>query len=181
MNVPAPRRAVAVLVVAILSFGLAAACGDSTDEADTIAPSAAEGATTSMGSVSTTTPVDVGLVAAGAWMRSSPMIDAAGAAYMTITNTGSADDELVDASVPTDVAGLAEIHETAMGEGGMMAMRRVTSIPVPAGQSVELAPGGYHVMVLELVDPLEVGDEVPVTLVFASGIEVTVTAEVRAA
>lgn len=82
---------------------------------------------------------------------------------------------------------------TAMGEtepesmtgsegdmGGPMVMREVDEIPVPAGETVELKPGGYHVMLLELVAPLEEGSEVELTLTFEKAGEQTVTAEVRA-
>jgi len=63
--------------------------------------------------------------------------------------------------------------------GGAMVMRQIMSLPLPAGETVELAPGGYHVMLIGLVDPLEVGDSIDVTLTMASGAVRTVTAEVR--
>ena len=63
--------------------------------------------------------------------------------------------------------------------GGAMVMRQIMSLPLPAGETVELAPGGYHVMLIGLVDPLEVGDTIDVTLTMASGAVRTVTAEVR--
>ena len=63
--------------------------------------------------------------------------------------------------------------------GGAMVMRQIMSLPLPAGETVELAPGGYHVMLIGLVNPLEVGDTIDVTLTMASGAVRTVTAEVR--
>jgi copper(I)-binding protein len=63
--------------------------------------------------------------------------------------------------------------------GGAMVMRQIMSLPLPAGETVELAPGGYHVMLIGLVDPLEVGETIDVTLTMASGAVRTVTAEVR--
>ena len=63
--------------------------------------------------------------------------------------------------------------------GGAMVMRQIMSLPLPAGETVELAPGGYHVMLIGLVEPLEVGDSIDVTLTMASGAVRTVTAEVR--
>ncbi len=63
--------------------------------------------------------------------------------------------------------------------GGAMVMRQIMSLPLPAGETVELAPGGYHVMLIGLVDSLEVGDTIDVTLTMASGTVRTVTAEVR--
>lgn len=67
--------------------------------------------------------------------------------------------------------------ETTMG--GMMNMRQVQSIPVPAGEQVELKPGGYHVMLIGLEKDLAAGDELPVTLTFEPGGTVDVTAEVK--
>jgi len=63
--------------------------------------------------------------------------------------------------------------------GGAMVMRQIMSLPLPAGETVELAPGGYHVMLIGLVDPLKVGDTIDVTLTMVSGAVRTVTAEVR--
>jgi copper(I)-binding protein len=65
------------------------------------------------------------------------------------------------------------------GSGGMMNMRQVQSIPVAAGEKVELKPGGYHVMLIGLEKDLAVGDQLPVTLTFEPGGTVDVTAEVR--
>jgi copper(I)-binding protein len=64
-------------------------------------------------------------------------------------------------------------------DGGMMTMQEVDEIPVPAGETVSLEPGGYHVMLLDLVAPLEAGDTIEVTLTFAEAGEVVVEAEVR--
>ena len=65
-----------------------------------------------------------------------------------------------------------------MGDG-MMTMQPVDSIPVPAGEKVELKPGGYHVMLLDVKKVLAVGDTIDVTLTFEKAGEVTTTAEVR--
>ncbi len=133
-----------------------------------------------------------------------------GAIYLNITSPE--DDQLVAASVPTEVAGDTQIHETVMAEEGdmssttmaegdmssttmaegdasstatdegdmdTMTMREVDSIELPAGEMVELKPGGYHVMLLDLVKPLEVGDEIELTLTFEKAGDRTVTAEVR--
>ncbi len=133
------------------------------------------------------------------WARQSPMGTSAGAVYLEITSP--IDDELVGASVPTDIAGTTEIHETVMadegeastteamgdddtsttemGGGDAMTMRPVESIELPAGETVKLAPGGYHIMLLDLVEPLEVGDTFEVTLSLQVAGDRTVTAEVR--
>lgn len=160
----------AVTVAAALAVGGLAGCGDD-GTAVSSATTAAPG---------TTTPVDVGIVAVGAWARSSPMEAGAGAAYMTVENTTGVDDEIVGVSVPASVAATAELHRTSMGEGGMMSMAPVASIPVPAGGRVALEPGGYHVMLLDLATPLTVGADVPITLTFAGSAPVEVVAVVRA-
>lgn len=71
--------------------------------------------------------------------------------------------QLVSASTP--VAGIVEIHEMAM-EGQVMKMRVLPNgLPLPAGKAVSLAPGGFHIMMMDLKQPLKVGEKVPVSLV----------------
>jgi periplasmic copper chaperone A len=112
----------------------------------------------------------------GAWARPSPMVSRAGAAYMVITNAGSADDALVGAS--TEAAAFVELHETSAREDGTMAMMPVESIPLPAGGSAVLEPGGLHLMLIDLVAPLEPGAMLDLTLAFESGASLTVPVEV---
>ncbi len=77
------------------------------------------------------------------------------------------------------------VHEgetdTTMAGDGMMTMKEVTSVMIPAGGTVHFEPGGYHVMLIELVKPLEVGQTIPLTLTFAKAGKIEVTATVRAA
>lgn len=99
------------------------------------------------------------------------------AIYMKISNSGQQADRLVSAKA--DVANSIELHETIM-EGDVMKMQPVAGgIEVPAGGSVELKPGGLHVMLIGLTKDLNVGDKFPVTLEFASGATLQVEAEVR--
>lgn len=87
-----------------------------------------------------------------------------GGGFMTIANTSSVDDRLVAAS--SAVAGVMQIHEMAMADG-MMKMRELPDgLPIPAGQTVTLKPGGYHVMFMDLKEPLVEGATVEVTLTF---------------
>lgn len=89
-----------------------------------------------------------------------------GAGYITVTNKGTADDTLVSATSP--VAGVTQIHEMKM-EGDVMKMTELPDgLVIPAGQSVTLAPGGLHIMFMELKEPLVEGSMVPVTLTFAT-------------
>ncbi len=99
-----------------------------------------------------------------------------GAAYMVIKNSGSAADALIGAS--SDVAATVEIHETKMVDGNA-SMLPVARIEVPAGGSVELKPGGYHVMFIGLKQPLTVGAKITINLQFEKGGTIPVEAEVR--
>lgn len=99
-----------------------------------------------------------------------------GAVYVTLSNSGSTADALVSAS--TDAAQMAELHETSH-DGGVMRMRPVKSIPVPAGGKTELKPGGYHIMLMGLKHDLKPGDKVAVTLKFEHGGETRIEAPVK--
>ncbi len=98
---------------------------------------------------------------ADAWVRGTVPQQKASGLFAVITSVQGG--RLVAASSP--VAGVVEIHEMAM-EGTTMRMRELAGgLPLPAGQAVELKPGGYHVMLMDLKQPLKAGDTVPVTLV----------------
>ena len=95
-----------------------------------------------------------------------------GGGFMTITNSGAEDDRLIGAS--SSVAGHMEVHEMAM-EGDVMKMRELADgLPIPAGKTVELKPGGFHIMFMELQEPLVEGETVAVTLTFERAGEVEV-------
>lgn len=165
-----PARRTAVLFAAVGL--LVTACGDDTDPTGTAS-------------------VEV----SAAWARTSPMTAANGAAYFTISSPVA--DSLLAVSVEPSVADRAELHETvmaeptgttmamgsdtAMGMGsdstmpmGEMTMREVESIALPAGTAVSLAPGGLHVMLLDLAAPLEVGTTITLTLTLETAGEVEV-------
>lgn len=91
--------------------------------------------------------------------------------FVTITNAGDADDTLIGAA--SSVAGHMEVHEMAM-DGDVMRMRELADgLPIPAGETVTLKPGGYHMMFMELQQPLVKGDVVSVILTFEKAGEVT--------
>jgi copper(I)-binding protein len=107
-----------------------------------------------------------------------------GAVYFMLTNSGNADDTLVEVidiqiEAPGDFSEMVELHETTMTDGVMKMQKLDAGIPVPAGESVELKPGGFHVMIMNIKRSLVPGDEVTLRLKFASGDEQTVVAEVR--
>ena len=95
-----------------------------------------------------------------AWVRGTVAQQQATGMFAKITSAGGG--KLVAASSP--VAKVVEIHEMAM-EGDVMKMRAIPGLDLPAGKAVELKPGGYHVMLIELKQALKAGDTVPVTLV----------------
>jgi copper(I)-binding protein len=97
-----------------------------------------------------------------AWARATPGKSDIGAAYVTIHSPTA--DRLVAASTP--VAKKAELHTMEMS-GMVMKMRPISSIDIPAGQSVSLAPGGMHIMLMGLNQPLKAGQSFPLNLTFA--------------
>ena len=98
-----------------------------------------------------------------------------GAGYLKLANKGPAD-RLVSATSPA--AGTVEIHSMSM-EGDVMKMRQVDAVEIATGQTVELKPGGYHLMLMGLKTPLKVGDQIPLTLKFEKAGEVVVTIKVE--
>lgn len=94
------------------------------------------------------------------WVRGTVAGQKATGLFGQITSTAGG--KLVSASSP--VAGVVEVHEMAM-DGNVMKMRAVTALELPAGKAVDLKPGGYHVMLLDLKQELKAGQTVPVTLV----------------
>ena len=112
----------------------------------------------------------------GVWARTST--EMMGAAYLTIQGTGTAD-KLIAAAAPKSLVKTTELHKTVMDSGGMMSMKPVKSIAVPASGTVKLKPGGYHVMLIGLKKPLKAGATFPLTLTFATAGKRTVTVTVR--
>lgn len=114
-----------------------------------------------------------------AWVRGTVPGQKATGAFMKITSAT----ESILLSAASPVASVVEIHEMAH-EGGMMKMRAIGELKLPAGKPVELRPGSYHVMLMDLKQPLKEGESVPVTLTFrdAAGKQtsVQVAAPVRA-
>jgi copper(I)-binding protein len=113
-----------------------------------------------------------------AWVRGTVGGQKTSGAYMELTSAKDA--ALV--GVETSAAGIAEVHEMRMDKN-VMRMRAVPTLDLPAGKTVELKPGGYHVMLVDLTGPLKKGDRVPLRLRIQnkdkSVTTVEVTAEVR--
>ncbi|HXX84887.1 MAG TPA: copper chaperone PCu(A)C [Casimicrobiaceae bacterium] len=109
--------------------------------------------------------------------RATPPGAKSGGAYLTIVNAGTTAATLAGAASP--VAGAVELHQMAM-DGGMMTMRAVRALDVPPGGKLELKPGGYHIMLLDLKQPLKVGDKVPLKLSFENLGTIEIALEVEA-
>ena len=194
---PITRRLRTAGAVAVLAVALAA-CGSSSS-------SGASDSTATAGATTVAAAAAAPKIT-GAWARTSAASQTMGAAYMMIENSGATEDTLVGASAPATVAAKTEMHETvadtAMGTdstamggasttammsgstaagdmGGAMKMQPVAKIVVPAKGSVELKPGGFHIMFIDLVKPLVKGDKFDLTLTFASGATTVVPVEVR--
>lgn len=180
-----PRTVAHTLVLAAAATLLIASCGSDEQSDSTTAAQAGPS-------------IEVSAI----WARTSPAVAGAAAVYMTIDNTGGVEDALIAVSVDPSIAMAAELHETVAvdassstmagdmpasapvetamaGAEPMMEMRPVDRVVAPAEGSVALAPGGYHIMLMELVEPLTVGTTLDVTLTFETSGDKVVTASVR--
>jgi copper(I)-binding protein len=109
-----------------------------------------------------------------AWARATAPAAKSGAAFLTITDTGPAD-KLVGVASP--VAGMVQLHQT-IEQSGVMKMEPVAALRLETGKPVELKPGSYHIMLMDLHGQLKQGDTFPVTLSFANAAPVTATVTV---
>ena len=116
-----------------------------------------------------------GIEIENAWARATPGMARNGGAYFTAKNSGKGADRII--GVSADIADRAELH-THINDNGIMRMRQVDGVDVPAGGEVTFKPGGYHIMFIGLHKPLNQGERVPVTLMFEKAgkqtVEVTV-------
>jgi copper(I)-binding protein len=117
------------------------------------------------------------LVISQAWSRATPGGAKVAGGYLTIENKGSTPDRLIGGSA--DVADKVQVHEMTMNNG-VMTMRPVDQgLTIEAGKTVKLAPGGYHLMMSDLKNPLKRGDKVPVTLEFEKAGKVKLSLDVQ--
>jgi copper(I)-binding protein len=110
----------------------------------------------------------------GAWARPTVAGQAGGGGFLKITSASA--DRLVSASAP--ISKTVELHTMQM-DGDVMRMREIPAIEIPAGQTVELKPGGLHVMFIGLTQTLDNGASFPLTLRFEKAGEVKVEMQVR--
>jgi len=117
------------------------------------------------------------LVITQAWSRATPVGAKVAGAYLTVENTGTAADRLIGGS--GDVAGRVEIHEMAV-DNGVMKMRPLDKgLAIEPGKTVKFAPGGYHLMLMDLKTQFKQGDKVPVTLEFEKAGKVQLVLDVQ--
>ncbi len=117
-----------------------------------------------------------GIVVLDAWARPGFRGDNS-AVYLTINNQTNQGDGLIGAN--SDVAGGTEIHLSKMDAAGTMTMERQDLVVIPAKDSIELAPGGLHIMLVILGKDLSVGETFPLTLEFQRAGDITIEVEVK--
>jgi copper(I)-binding protein len=117
------------------------------------------------------------LVITQAWSRATPGGAKIGSGYLTIENKGSAADRLIGGSA--DVADKVQVHQMATNNGVMTMRPLDDGLTIEPGKTVKLAPGGYHLMLVDLKSPLKKGDKVPVTLEFEKAGKVKVSFDVQ--
>jgi copper(I)-binding protein len=117
------------------------------------------------------------LVITQAWSRATPGGAKIAGGYLTIENKGAAPDRLIGGS--GDFAGKVEIHEMAVNNGVMTMRPLDKGLVIEPGKTVKLAPGGYHLMLMDLKQPFKQGDRVPLTLEFEKAGKVALSLDVQ--
>jgi copper(I)-binding protein len=118
---------------------------------------------------------DISLMASKAWSRPTASAAMAGVIYVTVTDSG-APTRLLNVSTP--IAAQAEMHQS-LEQNGMMEMLPVKSLPIAPGSPIAFSPGGYHIMLTGLSQPLSAGQTFPLTLTFADGRRITTSVTVQ--
>ncbi len=120
-------------------------------------------------------PQAAGVVVTAPWARATPGGAKVGAAFLELSATAGVADKLITAKSP--VAGTVELH-THIHAGGVMQMRRIDDLPIAPGGKVVMKPGGHHIMLMDLKEPLIEGQAIELTLVFEKSGEVKVSVPV---
>ncbi len=162
------RFAMLLALTAALAIPLAAACGGDDDGGDTTP----EATATAMADAVTLGDLTI----TGGWVRTTT--NDVSAAYLMVKNAGL-EDALVAASSP--ISPMVQLHEVITEGSTSKMQQKEGGFPVPAQGMVELKPGGFHIMLMNLSEPLAEGDEVEVTVTFEKAGEVTLTLPVQKA
>jgi copper(I)-binding protein len=116
------------------------------------------------------------LVVGGAWIRQPPPGSDVAAVYLSLQNAGTETVRLIGAECP--LAAMVMMHETST-TGGQSRMRALSAVPLAPGAAIAFTPGGRHIMLHGLAHPLQVGERVPLVLLFSGDIKLHVVALVR--
>ena len=117
------------------------------------------------------------LVITQAWTRATPKGAKIGGGYLTIENKGTTLDRLIGGSA--EIAGSVQVHEMSMDKGVMKMRPLENGLAIEPGKTVKLAPGGYHLMMMDLKSPLTIGDKLPITLEFEKAGKVQIFLDVE--
>jgi len=117
------------------------------------------------------------LVITQAWSRATPGGAKVGGGYLTIENKGSAPDRLIGGSA--EVSDKVQVHEMAVNNGVMTMRPLDQGLVIEPGKTVKLAPGGYHLMLLDLKNPLKQGEKLPITLEFERAGKVSLSLDIQ--
>lgn len=117
------------------------------------------------------------VVVEGAWVGEVPPSSPVAAAYMTIKNEGNADDKLL--SVTSSISGSTMIHRTVVDDKGVARMDMVDALVIPAGKSVTLKPGGTHIMLMDLKEPVTGKEKIELDLKFENAGDMKIEAPVK--
>lgn len=112
------------------------------------------------------------VVVEDAWSRASIGTSRPGVAYMTLRNTGA--EPVVVTGLRTDLAMMPMIHATTTDAQGVTRMSHIEEVEIAAGEAVALEPGGLHVMLMDLQQPMVEGESYALSVIFADGTEATV-------
>lgn len=198
---PIRFRAAAISLALVFSAGtLLSACGSDTDDAKpattTEAPAVTKDEITFSGQWARTSPSMTSMGAVYLEITNGTDMDdflfaasvdrtiAGGAEVHENVMAGEGDDDMHDDGAmhgddDADMPGDGDKTPTTGMGGGMMTMQEVDELVIPAGETVVLEPGGYHIMLMDLAEPLKTGDTFEVTLTFSNGGDMVVEVEVR--
>lgn len=170
------HRTTMLLGALALSTVLGACGSEGSDDATSASDSSSAPTTPESAAAAAATEAE-SLTMTDPWVKSAE--EGMTAAFGTLVNSGDSDVTVVSAE--TDITDMMELHETVQNDDGAMAMQEKDGgFVVPAGGEHELAPGGDHLMIMELLRPVEPGEAVTVTLTFDDGSTTDVEATVKA-
>jgi copper(I)-binding protein len=105
------------------------------------------------------------------WARATAQLAKVAGGFLSIINRGGAPDKLI--AINSDIAGMAMVHKMTM-ENGVAKMEMLEDLPIPAGETVELKPSSFHIMFMQLKNPLKEGDRFKAVLTFEKAGRITV-------